>query len=489
MAVAIENEKKLVTPSCETLVQRARDMQPRLRALAQSVEENRAVPQETVDAFRAGGFFKILQPPRWGGYGMSPEVLYRVVMELSRACPSSGWIMAILGIHQWEFGKLDPRACDEVWRDDPEILVSSSYAPLGKARKVDGGWMLSGRWPTSSGCDFADWGAFLGARVFDDQGNFLDLKSFLVKHEDYVLIDDWHVVGLAGTASKSLLIEGEAFIPDYRAHSMVDYRVIDADTCYQMPFIQTFNNVISAAIIGMAQGMVDLFVEHTIPTMLKNALDACRVAGASFAYFDNTYMYPQDARLLTEEAPFAPVGRKGKVRAAMATMVLEEMARGEIPVLIGRAPEFYGPGKTQSFTNALIIEKLQAGKKPRVPVRDDTLRTLIWTPDASRALATLGNTPDAFGQTWHLPCSDDRPTYKELVVMASQVFGRDPRYSVISKCALTAAGLFSKQVREIRELLPRYEQDNLFDSTKFKRRFSGFEVTTYREGLELIRKK
>lgn len=265
MAVAIENEKKLVTPSCETLVQRARDMQPRLRALAQSVEENRAVPQETVDAFRAGGFFKILQPPRWGGYGMSPEVLYRVVMELSRACPSSGWIMAILGIHQWEFGKLDPRACDEVWRDDPEILVSSSYAPLGKARKVDGGWMLSGRWPTSSGCDFADWGAFLGARVFDDQGNFLDLKSFLVKHEDYVLIDDWHVVGLAGTASKSLLIEGEAFIPDYRAHSMVDYRVIDADTCYQMPFIQTFNNVISAAIIGMAQGMVDLFVEHTIP--------------------------------------------------------------------------------------------------------------------------------------------------------------------------------------------------------------------------------
>ena len=225
------------------------------------------------------------------------------------------------------------------------------------------------------------------------------------------------------------------------------------------------------------------------PVMLKNALDASRAAGAKFAYFDNTYMYPQDARLQTEATPFAPVGRKGRVRAAMASMVLDEMARGEIPVLIGRAPEFYGPGKTQSFTNALIIENLEAGKKPRVPVRDDTRRTLIWTPDASRALAALGNTPDAFGQTWHLPCDDDRLTYKQFVAMASDVFGREASYTVIGKWAMTAAGLFSKPVREIRELLPRYEQDNLFDSTRFKRRFPEFKVTSYREGLELIRRE
>lgn len=223
------------------------------------------------------------------------------------------------------------------------------------------------------------------------------------------------------------------------------------------------------------------------PTMLKNALAACRAEGASFAYFDNTYMYPQDERLQTEETPFAPVGRKGKVRAAMAAMVLEEMARGDIPVLIGRAPEFYGPGKTQSFTNALVIERLQAGKKPLVPVRDDTRRTLIWTPDASRALAALGNAPDAFGQTWHLPCCDERPTYKEFVAMASEVWGREPSYAVMAKWMLTAAGLLSKPVREIRELLPRYEQDNLFDSAKFKHRFPAFDVTTYRQGLERIR--
>jgi len=229
--------------------------------------------------------------------------------------------------------------------------------------------------------------------------------------------------------------------------------------------------------------------EAQFPTMLKNALDASRAAGARFAYFDNTYMYPQDARLQTEDTPFAPVGRKGKVRAAMASMVLEEMARGDIPVLIGRAPEFYGPGKTQSFTNALVIEKLQAGQKPRVPVRDDTRRTLIWTPDASRALAALGNAPDAFGQTWHLPCDDDRLTYRQFVAMAAGVFGQDAGYTVLPRWALAAAGLFSRPVREIRELLSRYGQDNLFDSSKFKRRFPAFAVTTYREGLARIQQE
>ena len=219
-------------------------------------------------------------------------------------------------------------------------------------------------------------------------------------------------------------------------------------------------------------------------------LDAARTAeavkGSEVVYFDNTYMYPQDARVLKEDAPFEPVGRKGRVRAPMAAMVLDEMARGEIPVLIARAPEFYGPGKAQSFTNALVIENLEAGKKPRVPVRDDARRTLIWTPDASRALALLGNTPDAFGQTWHLPCCDDRSTYRQFVALASEVFGRDPAYSVVGKRTLAAAGPVSKKVREIRELLPRYEHDNLFDSTKFKRRFPEFVVTSYREGLGLI---
>ncbi|MCU7646514.1 SDR family oxidoreductase [Pseudomonas piscis] len=226
--------------------------------------------------------------------------------------------------------------------------------------------------------------------------------------------------------------------------------------------------------------------EQQFPLMLENVLQATRAANAKFVYFDNTYMYPQNARLLAEDTPFQPVGRKGQVRAAMASMVLQEMARGDIPVLIGRAPEFYGPGKTQSITNSLVLDNLKAGKTPRVPVRDDTKRTLIWTPDASRALGLLGNTVDAYGQTWHLPCDDQRLTYKELVGLAAQVQGKAPSYKVLGKWTLLIAGLVSSQVRELRELLPRYEYDNLFDSSKFKQRFPEFQVTTYRQGLEQV---
>lgn len=303
------------------------------------------------------------------------------------------------------------------------------------------------------------------------------------------------VLGANGQIATELARElRRSYVTNVRLVSRNPRKVNETDSLLSANLLdagQTFDAVKGSSIVYFTAGLppdTELW-ESQFPVMLKNALDACRAVGASFAYFDNTYMYPQDDRLQTEEMSFAPVGRKGKVRASMASMMLEEMGRGDMPVLIARAPEFYGPGKTQSFTNALVIDRLMANKKPLIPVRDDTRRTLIWTPDASRALAALGNTPDAFGQTWHLPCSDDRPTYKEFVTMASQMFDRKPSYSVIGKWTMTAAGLFSKQIREIRELLPRYEQDNLFDSTKFKRRFPAFSVTSYREGLELIRRE
>ena len=226
--------------------------------------------------------------------------------------------------------------------------------------------------------------------------------------------------------------------------------------------------------------------EQQFPTMLHNALAASRAAGAPFVYFDNTYMYPQNAQLQTEQTAFSPVGRKGRVRAAMAKMVLSEMARSEIPVLIARAPEFYGPAQTQSITNTLVIDRLKAGKTPLAPVRDDCLRTLIWTPDASRAMAAIGNAQDAYGQTWHLPCWDERLTYQAFVNLAAATFGVEPRYKVLSHLAMVVAGWVSKPVRELRELLPRYAHDNVFDSSKFKRRFPDFAVTSYAQGLKQI---
>lgn len=300
------------------------------------------------------------------------------------------------------------------------------------------------------------------------------------------------ILGASGQIARELARElTHSFNAELRLVSRNPHKVTHGDTLMSADLLddsQTLEAVKGSRIVYFAAGLPpdSSLWEQQFPVMLQNALNAARQAGAHFVYFDNTYMYPQDSRLQTEDTPFQPSGRKGRVRAMMTNMVLEEMQRGDIPVLIGRAPEFYGPGKTQSFTNALVLDRLKAGKKPLVPLRDDTLRTLIWTPDASRALALLGNSPDAYGQTWHLPCCEERLTYAQFVSLACSVFEKEPSWSVLGKFALYIAGMFSKGPRELRELLPRYEADNLFDSSKFKMHFPDFRITTYRQGLESI---
>lgn len=222
------------------------------------------------------------------------------------------------------------------------------------------------------------------------------------------------------------------------------------------------------------------------PVIMKNVIAACQKNNAKLVFFDNTYMYPQNSEILTEETKFAPVGKKGEVRALIAKMLLKEIEAKTIEAVFCRAPEFYGAGKTQSVTNTLIFDNIKQGKTLKVLLRDDTLRTLIWTPDASRATALIGNTPDAYNQTWHLPCDDNRLTYKQFIALISSVFGRQLQYTIISKWKLKIGSLFKKEIREIQELLPRYENDNLFDSTKFKQRFPDFIVTTYKQGVEQI---
>ncbi|MDR4950572.1 NAD-dependent epimerase/dehydratase family protein [Chryseobacterium sp. ES2] len=229
--------------------------------------------------------------------------------------------------------------------------------------------------------------------------------------------------------------------------------------------------------------------EKQFVVIMKNVIEACKINDTKLVFFDNTYMYPQNNDVLTEQTPFAPVGRKGMIRKQMAEMLLKEMQAGTIEAVICRAPEFYGPGKTQSITNSLIFNAIKEDKKLKVPLRDDKLRSLIWTPDASRATALIGNTPDAYGQTWHLPVDDNKLTYKEFIALTSQIYGKEFRYAVIPNLAFTIGSFFNKNAKELKELLPRYQYDNLFDDSKFRKRFPEFKVTPYKKGIEQIKKE
>jgi len=220
------------------------------------------------------------------------------------------------------------------------------------------------------------------------------------------------------------------------------------------------------------------------PVIMRNVIDACKAHDAKLVFFDNTYMYPQTAEPQTEDILFEPHGRKGQVRADIAQELICAQTEKDIVALIARAPEFYGPERTQSITQSTLIEPLKRGKKARAFLRDDTQRTLIYTPDASRALALLGNTPDAFDQTWHLPCDDNRLTYRGMVETIETITQKPYRYSIVKPWQLKLASVFSKTLRDAQELMPRYQVDNVFISDKFKARFPEFSVTSYQEGLK-----
>lgn len=253
-------------PSEEEIVARAEALIPWLRERADACEKARMVSPETIQKFQEAGFFKILQPKRWGGYEMHPNVLNKVLMELARGCPSSAWNVMVLGVHPFEVGLLPPQCGDELWGEDNTRLVSSSYAPFGTVTRVEGGYVLNGEWLTSSGCDHAAGGAFLGGRVANAAGE-IEFRSFWVQRADFEIIDDWFVVGLAGTGSKKLSVK-EVFVPDYRSHVIGAY---DDDShghvnnLYKMPFFYVFYAAVSSVIIGMARGMVDLYIEHMVP--------------------------------------------------------------------------------------------------------------------------------------------------------------------------------------------------------------------------------
>ena len=225
------------------------------------------------------------------------------------------------------------------------------------------------------------------------------------------------------------------------------------------------------------------------PIVMRNIINACKLHNAKMVFFDNVYMYGHVIGVMTEETPFNAVSIKGKVRGEISTMLLNEIKNETLTAMICRAPEFYGPGNTQSGTNATIFENIKNGKKSQVLVKDSTLRTLIFTPDAGKATALLGNTPDAYNQTWHLPCDTDRKTVKEFIEICSNECGQELKYTVLKKWMVKMAGLFHPMVKELVELLYQWDQDYLFDCTKFNERFPDFKTTPIEDGIAQIIKE
>lgn len=258
----------LDSPRAQDLITAARAMGPALTARRAQCKADMRVPDETVAEFAAAGFFKILQPEQWGGYAMDPQVFYAVGLEVARFCPSSAWILGVIAVHNWQLAVFDDRAAQDVWADDPTVLISSSYAPVGKVKVVDGGFRLSGRWSFSSGSEHCQW-AFLGAVVPTPEAPFdmANYRTFLVPISDYKIVHNWDVVGLQGTGSHDIVVD-DVFVPEYRTHKSIDGflcdnpgNAVNTAPLYRMPFMQVFVRAVCTATLGACYGALDAFIE------------------------------------------------------------------------------------------------------------------------------------------------------------------------------------------------------------------------------------
>ncbi len=201
------------------VLERARALIPLLAERAPEAAAARQLPAQTIAEYRACGILRILQPRRFGGMQGRFSLFSRIVEELTYGCASAAWVYAVLAEHQWIIAQYPVEAQIDVWGDDPEAVAASSLAPRAAARRVAGGWRLSGHFPFSSGCDHAQWailGAFLG-----EAGDPRHIAYLLVPLAECEIVDDWHTLGLAGTGSKSLTLR-DVFVPEHRAVMVAD---------------------------------------------------------------------------------------------------------------------------------------------------------------------------------------------------------------------------------------------------------------------------
>ncbi|MBV8837509.1 MAG: acyl-CoA dehydrogenase [Alphaproteobacteria bacterium] len=303
-------------------MRRARAIVPVLRERAQACEDARGLLRENEQLLHETGLFRFHQPRTFGGMELDFVAIFDIPAEIARGCPSTAWNVGNLAAHHWMLGYWDPETQHEVWDASPDALIASSIAlAAGRARKVDGGFVVSGRWPFSSGVDNSDWN-MLAVTVYDGD-KATDWRLCLVPKTDYEIIDTWYAMGMSGTGSKDIAVK-ELFVPERRALALLTTRggydhpgaAINRGALYGIPVIGAAGIPLSPASIGAAEGAY----EHFIAAMQKRM---GTYTGARVADFQAVQVKLARARALIDS---------GRALSRNASIAFQEMAaRREIP--------------------------------------------------------------------------------------------------------------------------------------------------------------
>ena len=252
------------------MIAHAKGLVPRLRERASRTEELRRLPPETERDLHEAGLFRVVQPKRVGGSEFDYVALVDCADAIGQADASVAWNFANLASHHWMLGMFDRRAQDLIWNKDPDVLIASSFIfPAGRARKVDGGYVLRGSWPFSSGVESCEWNMLASVVWSDDEADGVQYRIFLVNKSDYKIRDTWNATGLRGTGSNDVDVN-DAFVAEPMTVAVSDLAggptpgsAVNPNALYALPVFSLFPYVLSGVALGNAQACLDDYVELT----------------------------------------------------------------------------------------------------------------------------------------------------------------------------------------------------------------------------------
>ena len=295
------------------------------------------------------------------------------------------------------------------------------------------------------------------------------------------------ILGSSGIIGKELVKALPQYTNKIRLVSRNPKKVNEGDELLRANLLnaeETMKAVEGSEVVYLTVGLqYDINVWQTQwPSLMKNVIDACKKNKSKLVFFDNVYSYGRVNGWMTEETPTKPDSEKGKVRAGLNKMIMNEIEQGNLKAIIAKAADFYGPDTPLSFVNIMVFKNFKKGKKAQWFIDVNKKHSFTYTPDAGKGTAILGNTESAYNQIWHLPTNRNVLTGKEFIELAAKAMDVKPDYTIVKKWMVQMLGLFNKVIKESVEMLYQNDSDYLFDSTKFEKTFN-FEPISYEEGI------
>jgi alkylation response protein AidB-like acyl-CoA dehydrogenase len=296
---------------------RAREIAELARGMADQIDAARRLPPDLVEALRDSGLLRAGAPVEAGALELPAGTALRCAEEVARGDASAGWCVSIGITSTLLVAYLPPQSRDELFGDG-RGLAAGVWAPQGKATRVPGGVVVSGRWAFCSGITHAD--VLFAGCVLDDKPTVVALPT-----EQLQILDTWHTLGLRGTGSHDTVAE-EVFVPDERVLSIFDGPVIDRPL-YRFPPFGFFAACITAAAMGNARAAIDNFIDladtkkgvaasrtlaqrSTVQVAVATADSALEAARAGY------YQAIENAWQAAEDGPSVPLAARTRLRLA-----------------------------------------------------------------------------------------------------------------------------------------------------------------------------